>query len=542
MKFSTSARRNFLRAFRFLQAAFCVLLFAGCARNEPRADLVIVNGNEPESLDPAIVTGISEMRITQGLWAGLTRLHPKTVVPIPDLAASWDISPDGKIYMFHLRTNIVWSTGEPITADDFVWSWIRALDPATASDYAGQLYPIKNAEEFCIGKIKDPSLVGVRAPDKLTLRVELNNPTPFFLDLCAFPTLNVVPRQSIEKHGDRWLMTKPLPTSGPYELGAWRINDKVRLRKNPRYWNAAETRSEILDFLPVGSPNAALNLYITGEADVVWDKDLIPNDLVDELKRKPDFHTFDYLGTYYFRFNTGKKPFSDVRVRKALALAIDKERLASKILKAGEKPAWHFVPPGVANYTSPEGPRCDVEKARALLAEAGFPGGKNFPRFQYKFFAAAGGSAQIHSKVGVELQAMWRETLGIEMELQQVERKVFYAQQSKLDFDISQSSWIGDYNDPNTFLDMWMSNNGNNRTGWKNARYDELIRTANKELDVKTREKLFQEAETMVIRDEVPIVALYYYVGFNYFDPKKVSGIYPNILDQHPLQEIGKVR
>ncbi|MBI3852642.1 MAG: peptide ABC transporter substrate-binding protein [Verrucomicrobia bacterium] len=526
-------------------SAFCILylafLLTGCLKPEPSADLVIVNGNEPESLDPAIITGLSEMRLTQGLWAGLTRLHPKTVAPIADLADRWEISPDKKVYTFHIRTNALWSTGEPITAEDFVYSWIRAINPETASDYAGQLFPIKNAEEFNAGKIKDSSLVGVHALDPRTLRVELNQPTAFFLDLCAFPTLNIVPRKTIEQYGDRWLMVRPLPASGPYELVTWRLNDKIRMRKNPRYWDAANVRTEVFDFLPIGSPNTALNLYETGAADVVWDKDLIPVELLDDLKNRPDYHTFTYLGTYFFRFNVTHKPFDDPRVRKVFALVINKKRLVEKITKAGEQAASHFVPPGVANYQPVPGLGFDPENARRLLASAGFPGGKGFPRLQYKFFAAAGGAAKLHAKIAVELQQMWRDELGVEIELQQIERKVFYAVQSKLDYDLSQSSWIGDYNDANTFLDMFMTNNGNNRTGWGNARYDELLRAANKETDLKLREKLFQEAESLLIRDELPIVPLYFYVGFNYYDPNKVAGIYPNILDQHPLQDIRKI-
>ena len=162
-----------------------------------------------------------------------------------------------------------------------VYSWIRALNPATGSEYAGQLYYIKNAEAFNTGKIKDPAPVGVHAPDLFTVRVELNHPTPFFLDLCAMPLAYVVPRQTIEKYGDRWLMARPLPVSGPYELVYWRLNDKVRLKKNPLYWDAANTQSEIIDILPIGSPDTALNLYVNGQADIVWDKESDPAELLD---------------------------------------------------------------------------------------------------------------------------------------------------------------------------------------------------------------------------------------------------------------------
>ena len=514
-------------------------LLSGCGYGEPPANIVIVNGNEPESLDPQIVTGVSEMRITKALFDGLTKLDPRNARPIPALAERWDISTDGRVYTFHLRTNAIWSTGEPITAGDVVWSWLRALDPATASDYAGQLFHIKGAEDWYNGKTKDRSHLGIHALDQHTLRVELNSPLAFFLELCAFPTLAVLPRQAIETYGDRWLHAQPLPVSGAFQLGAWHVNDKVRLLRNPRYWDAANTASEIIDVLPVGSPNTALNLYETGVADIVWDKELVPTELLDVLLKRPGFHTFDYLGTYFYRFNVTKPPFNDARVRRAFALATDKARLIRKLTRGGEKPAAHFVPDGVANYSSPAGPGFDPGQARQLLAEAGYPEGKNFPRFNYTFYAASGGQ-QMQGRIAVELQQMWRDALGVEAELRQIERKVFYSSQSKLDYDVSVSSWIGDYNDANTFLDLFLSTSGNNRTGWKNARYDALVHEANTQLDLKRRAELFQRAELILIAEETPIVPLYFYAGFNYFDPNKIEGIWQNILDEHPMQYIGK--
>ena len=528
-------------------AIFCVLISAfcflssGCIHSEPPADITILNGAEPETLDPALITGQPEFRIVIGLFEGLMRLDPKTARPIPGLARSVEISPDGCGYTFHLRTNLVWSTGGPITADDVVYSWIRALNPATASDYAGQLYYLKNGEAFNTGKIKDPSLVGVHAPDKFTVRVELNHPTPFFLDICAMPIAYVVPRQTIEKYGDRWLTARPLPSSGPYELVYWRLNDKVRLKKNPRYWDAARTQSDIIDLLPVGSPSAALNLYMNGQADIVWDKELVPTELVDLLLKRPDFHKFDYLGTYFIRFNVTRKPFDDPRVRQALALAIDKERIVKKITRAGEQPASHLVPDGTANYLPVKGLGYDPALARKLLAEAGYPGGTGFPRFEYMFNAAAGGAAEIHQNIAIELQQMWRDQLGIHMELRQLEWKVYLSAQSHLDYDLSRSSWIGDYDDPQTFLGMFTSGDGNNRTGWKNAHYDALISEANEQTDLKKREELFQQAETVLVRDQVPIIPLFFYVGINYFDTNKIQGVYENILDDHPLQYIRKI-
>jgi oligopeptide transport system substrate-binding protein len=541
MTFTKRARRNSRRAC-FLLCLLAGTFWLGCARREPPADLTIINDVEPESLDPAIIVAQADMRVVTALFEGLTRLEPVGARAVPGLAARWEISPDEKIYTFHLRTNLLWSTGEPITSADVVYSWLRMLNPATASDYAGQLYYVKNAEEYNTGKIQDASQVGVQALDPFTVRVELIHPTLFFLDICAMPLTCVVPRQAIEKYGDRWLRAKPLPVSGAYELAAWRLNDKIRLKKNPRYWDAANTRSEIIDILPVGSPNTALNLYEHGQVDIVWDKELIPSELLDVLLRRPDFHSFTYLGNYFVRVNVTRKPFDDPRVRQALALAIDKERIVKKITKAGEVPTSGFVPPGTANYHSVDGLGHDPERARQLLAAAGYPGGKGFPRFEYLFNAAAGGGGKIHEDIAIELQQMWRNELGIQMELRQVETQVFWGMQSRRDYSLCRSSWIGDYNDANTFLGMFITGDGNNETGWSNARYDELIHAANEETDPLRREKLFQQAETILVRDELPILPLYIYVGINYFDTNKIAGIWQNVLDEHPLRTIRKVK
>ncbi len=385
--------RRILRRTHFPFLLCFASLIVGCYRSEPPADLTIINGVEPESLDPAIIVAQPDMRVEQGLFEGLTRLEPVKARAVPGLAARWEISPDGITYTFHLRTNLVWSTGEPIHADDVVYSWIRALDPKTASRYAGQLYYIKNAEDFNNSILTNAALVGVKALDPLTVQAELASPTAFFLDLCAFPTLAVVPPQAIEKYGDHWLTHQPLPVSGPYELETWRLNDKIRLVKNPLYWDAANTRANILDFFPVDSPSTALNLYERGQADIVWDKYLIPSALLDVLLQRPDFHSFSYLGTYFIRFNTTHKPFDDPRVRQALALAVDKELIVKKITRAGEHTTSHLVPAGTQNYTSPEGLGYDVARAGELLAEAGYPGGKGFPRFEYLFDGAVAPAA-----------------------------------------------------------------------------------------------------------------------------------------------------
>ena len=533
MKFSTNALLHCGRAFRLLALALCVSLTA-CGPREPKADITIINGAEPESLDPHIITGQPDSRVVLALFEGLTRFSAETADAEPGLAERWEISADGLTYKFFLRSNAVWSTGEPITADDVVFSWRRALNPLTASDYAGQLFYVKNGEEFNAGKAKAED-VGIRVLDARTVQVELVAPTAFFLDLCAFQTLAVVPRKTIEKHGDRWMKASPVPFSGAYTLDFWRVNDKIRLRKNPRYWDVANTRNEIVDLYSTDQATTAMNVYLNGGADIIWDKGLVPSELMDVLRQRPDCHTYDYLGTYFLRYNVGKKPFDDPRVRKALALAVDKQRLTDKITRGGEKPASHLTPKGLKGYVPPEGPGYDPAAARKLLAEAGFPDGKTFPPFEYMF-----NTGRQNEQIAVELQAMWKKELGLNVSLRQVEWKVYLSDQSKTNYDMSRSSWVGDYKDPNTFLDMFMSNNGNNRTGWVNPRYDALIKEANRQTDPKQREKLMQQAETLLIRDEMPIVPIFFYVGINFWNPAKIDGVHQNIIDVHPIASLHK--
>jgi oligopeptide transport system substrate-binding protein len=277
-------------------------------------------------------------------------------------------------------------------------------------------------------------------------------------------------------------------------------------------------------------------------ADVVWDKDLVPVELMDVLIKRPDFHTFTLLGTFFYRFNVTRKPLDDLRVRRAFALATDKQQIIRKLTFGGEKAAAHFVPDGVPNYQAPAGLEYDPELARKLLAEAGFPQGRGFPSLQYMYFASAGGGAKIQEKIAVELQEMWRKELGVNIGLRQIERKIFYSAQSRLDYDLSASSWVGDYDDANTFLDMFESGSGNNRTGWKNPRYNVLIARANRDSDLVRRAEFFRQAEAILVTEEAPIVPVYFYAGFSSFDDRKIKGIYPNLVDEHPIQDIWKVK
>ncbi len=538
-----SRRRGFPgRSGAWLTLALLALLAVatGC-RRQPPAGLVIVNGAEPESLDPHLVTGQTDGRVALALFEGLTRYDEHTGSPVPGLADRWEITDGGREYTFHIRTNAAWSNGEPLGARDFAWSWQRALDPATACEYAGALFYIENAESYAKGALKDFAQVGIRAEDERTLQVRLTSPTPFFLDLCAYTPFVALPRKAIEQHGDRWLMARPFMASGAYELVSWRLNDRIRVRRNPHYWDAGHTQTEVVDLLPCISPNTALNLYFSGAADIVWDKELIPPDLVSDLRQRADFHVSEMLGNYFYRYNVTKPPFNDPRVRRALALVIDRRRIVEHITKGGEKIANAITPGGVANgplkYQPPAGLGRDPEAARRLLAEAGFPGGKGFPRFTYTFNTHEG-----HRKIAVELRDMWLKELGIEAELRQLEWKTYLRAQFMLEYDLVRSSWIGDYDDPNTFLDLFMSENPNNRTGWKNAGYDTALRAANAEADPARRQVLLHEAESILVEKEAPVVPLFFYVGMELYDEQRIEGVFPNIRAEHPLRAIRRVR
>lgn len=529
-----------LRALGTVMGFLLLLLGAGCERiGVPRADLIIANAVEPESLDPIIMTGQADARVVDCLFEGLVRTDPVTATPIPGLAESWTISQDKRTYTFKLRNGLIWSDNKPITAYDFEQSWLRALDIRNGVRNAGLMYSIEGAEAFHTRSEGFPTPPpSFQALDATTFQVTLTRPQSFFLQLLTMPLFAATPTHAIQTSPNRWLLQKSVPVSGPYELVWWRLNDSVRVQRNPNYWDNENTRNEIVDFLPISNPSTALNLYLMGQIDVIWDKDLIPTHIVDKLMDRSDFHQYDYLGTYFLRFNTTVYPLNIPKVRQALSLAIDRSRITERITRANEKPATSFIPQGVMNHPFEESPLLhDPELARQLLAEAGFPDGKNFPQIEYYFNGASSGPASNHQKIAVELQAMWKAYLNIDVRLKKNEWKVFLADQEALNYQISRSSWIGDYNDAYSFLEIFNSHESNNRTGWKNSEYDKLLHSSNESLDQEERRRIFVDAEKLLLK-ECPIAPLYFYKGTHMFDATKISGIYFNILDRHPVRSI----
>jgi ABC-type oligopeptide transport system substrate-binding subunit len=311
--------------------------------------LVINNATEVQTLDPGLARGQPEHRITIGLFEGLTTYDPKTLDPRPGVAERWEVSPDGKTYTFHLR-DCEWSDGKKVMAADFVYAWTRILDPTTPSDYGHLFYFLKGAEAFNQKKNPDRASVGVRAKDDRTLEVELENPLPFFPEICAFFVYYPARKDVIEKHGSQWTRPENMVSNGPFKLAQWKPTDSITIEKNPRYWDAAKVRLPKVKFLPIENRSTAWNLYKEDQCDWVT---TLPIELIEEIIKRPDYHGDTMLSTYYYSFNVTYPALKDKRVRRALALAIDRETLTTKITKQGQKPAYCITPPGLGTYQSP---------------------------------------------------------------------------------------------------------------------------------------------------------------------------------------------
>jgi oligopeptide transport system substrate-binding protein len=341
-----------------------------------------------------------------------------------------------------------------------------------------------------------------------------------------------VPRRTIEQHGTAWIKPAHLVNNGAYLLDSWRIDDCIRLRKNPSYWDAANVKMKTVEVRPVADANTALNFFYTGQCDLMMDKGMTPPTLAGKLKEQPWFHTGPFLGTWFIRLNTTKPPFTDPRVRQAFALAVDKQRIVQNITQLGEAAAHGITPPGVgADYQPPAGLDFDPMKARELLTAAGFPSGKGFPLVEYLHLPLP-----VERNIAVELQAMWQKHLGVTVNLRKQEQKIWLSSMRSLDYDLCRSSWVGDYNDPSTFLDMFTTDNGNNNTGWRSAAYDERIAAAAREADPVRRNKLFGEAEQMLVRDEAAVLPVYHYVGVQFYHSDRLTGVRANLIDDHPFR------
>ncbi len=501
--------------------------------------LHIGNGDEPRELDPHVVTGSIEANLCLALLEGLVGWHPEGQRLIPGVAASWERSADGKTYLFRLREDAKWSNGDAVTAADFVYSWRRALSPALGNNYAYMLYYLKNAARFHQGEITDFSEVGVKAPDDLTLTVELENPTPFFLQLLAHQSYFPVHRATIEafgaidERGTRWTRPGNYVGNGPFKLKEWVLNRSIVVEKNDYYWDADAVKLQQIVFYPIQNVTTEERMFRAGQLHLTGST---PVDKVAYYrKERPEtLKITPFFSTYYYLFNTLAPPLDQQEVRQALAMSIDRQQIVDKITKAGELPAYSFTPPDTNDYTATARVEYDVERARALLAEAGYPGGAGFPPIELMYNTSEG-----HRRIAIAIQQMWKTNLNINVTLTNQDWKVYLDKRDAKDYQVARAGWIGDYLDPNTFLDMYTSSGGNNDTGWSNRRYDELIAQAAQTTDQESRFALFQEAEALLMT-ELPIIPIYTYVNKSLVSPD-VRGWHPNILDIHPYKYISLI-
>ena len=493
------------------------------------------NGAEPQGLDPQVVTGIPEFQILVALLEGLVNEDPKTLDPIPGAAESWTISEDRKTYVFKMREGAKWSNGDPVTAHDFVYSWKRLVSPGLACEYAYQLFYLVNAEKYYKGEITDFNEVGVKAIDDKTLEVRLNNPVPFFLSLLTHHSLYPVHKATIEKFGkidsrvSKWTLPGNFVGNGPFVLKKWELNKVIVVEKNPLYWNSSIVRLDEIHFYPIDNEQTEERMFRSGQLHLT---NAVPTEKIEVYKEKsPELiHIDPYLGTYFYRLNTLKEPFNDPRVRRALAMSIDRKQIVEKVTKGGQIPAYAITPPDTMGFTPKAAIPYDIEGARKLLAEAGYPDGNGFPECELMY-----NTMDAHRKIAVAIQQMWKKALNINITLSNQDWKVYLDRERTMNYTISRGSWIGDYPDPNTFLDMWVTDGGNNRTGWSNRVYDDLIAKA-AAADREERYGYFQQAEE-VLADEVPVIPVYTYTRV-YLKHPEVKGWFPNILDHHPYQYV----
>ena len=513
------------------------LILCGCGTGESNVAqgnregiLHYGNGTEPQGLDPHVVSGIPENHIVRALFEGLAVKNPYTLESEPGVAQSWDISADGLTVTFHINPEARWSNGDRLTAQDYVWSWQRALSPAMGNQYGYMLYPVKNAEAFATGKLEDFSQVGVKALDDLTLQVSLNAPTPYFIQLMDHYSTFAVHRATIEKFGkasDRftpWTRVENMVSNGAFRLTEWKLNRRITIAKSDTYWDRDKVKLNGVVFYPTENISSEERMFRVGQLHYTQ---TIPLDKIPAYRAQQDspYVNAPYLGTYYYLLNTTKPPLDDVRVRQALSLAIDRERLIDTVLHNAYFPAYGITPPDTLGYQPPKLFSHDAEKARALLAQAGYPDGKGWPGLELTY-----NTSESHRKIAVALQQMWKEALNIPVTLTNQEWKVYLDSVDQMNFQMARRGWIGDYVDPNNFLDLFLCGGGNNNTGYCDARYDDMIvNLAPRASSREARYAIFHEAESLLMQ-QMPFIPIYTYTSSHLIHPS-VRGMPSNLMD-----------
>ena len=425
-----------------------VLILVACSGGESRVEkgnaegiLHFANGTEPQTLDPHVSTGKPESYIQDSLFEGLISLNPFTLEPEPGMAERWEISDDGRIYRFYIRDDAKWSNGDPLTAKDFEWSWWRALQPALGNLYVYMLYAVENAEAYATGETEDFTEVGVKALDGNVLEVTLAEPTPYFLQLLNHHATFPLHRETLESYGSPtsrfspWDRPDRMVTNGAFVLKEWILNRRISVEKSQTYWDKENVALNGVIFYPIENITTAERMFRSGQVHRTED---MPLDKIPQYRdaQDPSLRLEPYLATYFYRFNTEKAPFNDVRVRKALAMTVDRDLLVSTLMQGAAEAAYAITPPGTLGYNPPKLFSFDPDLARQLLAEAGYPGGEGFPEFEILF-----NTHESHRKIAVAIQQMWKEHLNIDVTLVNQEWKVYLDTVTEKNHDIARAGW-----------------------------------------------------------------------------------------------------
>lgn len=496
------------------------------------------NSSEPGSLDPALAQGTHESWILDHTFEGLMKVDENLEI-VPGMAESYEVSEDGLKYTFKIKDNVKWSNGDPVTAHDFEYSWKRALDPELAADYAYQLYYLKNGEEYNAGEVTVDE-VGVKATDDKTLEVELKAPTAYFLELTAFYTLFPVNKAVVEANPDWAKNADTHVSNGPFTLTSWNHDANISIRKNQDYYETDKIFLEGIDFDIIEDENTTWQKYEGGDYDFLLP---LPQAVVAKLKAEnnPELVIGSQVGTYYYSLNLNSEFFANKKIRQALSLALDKDTIVEKISQGGQLAAEGVVPYGLMDEDNKEfrdtvGPLIDynVEEAQKLFQEGLDETGLTKEDFSKAVLLY--NTLESHKKIAQAIQEMWKQNLGIEVQLENVDFQVKLDREKAGDFDISRAGWLGDYSDPITFIELWESKSSFNDAKFENERYDELVEIAKFSSDPKERFEAMREAEA-ILMEEMPILPIYFYTQ-PYAQKPYVKGVFKTAVNYPQLKYI----
>ena len=492
---------------------------------------------DPTDIDPHLVTGLFSINVTSALFEGLVAEDPVDLHPVPGVAESWEISADALTYTFHLRANARWSNGEPVTAQDFVASCHRALTPALGATNLEFVDPVRNARAYHLRQLTDFSQVGITALDARTLRIQLEHPAPYFLSLLTHPIWSPVYLPALEKMGsptardNRWTRPATFVGNGPFTLKEWNPGTLILAEKSPTYWDAATVRLHAIRFIPATSVDTEERAFRAGQVHIT---EALPLARLDVYRREknPALTVSPFLDTYFYRLNVTRSILNEAKVRRALSLAVDRRTINDTILRGQQRPAFSFTPPdSFPGYTPPAHAVSDPAAARALLAEAGYPGGKDLPPLELLINISGN-----HQIIAEAVQAMWRRELNVDVRIVSMEASAALEQRRNLAYQILRSDWAADYPDPKAFLEIFAADSAANHTGWKNVHYDALLAEADRTADPAKRFVLLQRAESILL-DDSPLIPIYHLSTVRLVHPA-VRGWNPTLLDHHPYKHV----